>query len=860
MDLFPLTIFPEGGLAGSIITTVWVGVFVMCFFNMRYGWVLSGLVVPGYLVPLFIVKPLAAVVISVEAVLTYLLVWVFSEKLAPGRFPSLFGRDRFMGLILASIAVRLTLDGFVLPEFSIWMEDNFDRRIDWESNLQSFGLVVISLMANQFWKPGLGRGLVMAGVTIGLTYLIVRWGLMEVTNFRISGVYYLYESISSSVLASPKAYMIVTLTALIASHYNVKYGWDFSGILIPALLALQWYQPTKILTSVCEAIIIYTIARLILNLPFMANVTMEGGRKLLLFFNISFAWKMALGWVIILQGFEVKTTDFFGFGYLLSTLIAIKAHDKDIFPRIARSTLQVSLAGAVLGNFAGFAISAAVARAPWSQGAVEANQPGQDQKATLNRLVVRAVGDAHKRKMRNVAQPLRQDHRDNLANLVELLDEGLPMARPSFDQRIEGWRIQQIEGERLAIVRDDGKGSELLIFDPAASGDLAVVLPDTTARAGLAMAAIEIQRNQDARWLVISAPQIGSALLEDTIAEIFTSSTQTSHIVVQASPVSAVSGLAIADSAAAAGDLARLREIIPDLQATFDDQRRSERGAKATLRISEEALSSMGQSRAGFSASSRFKSCELSRHEDGTETWNELSELAYARFEIAVPMIAQIREGRAPFVASASSMIAGLNLRPCLVNSNLHWALSSPNRDEGNILLASGQEPQKALLTFENSRGSLPARIGADIHDKWQSDALFIATRSDSFLREPNTIFDVIWQEWVRSQEDVDDPMVFQMRARPREAIFYRKSADVLLVNDRIGPERKPLIDLISSLRAAGLRAEIITNSVDQAGMEAMPGMSVRYLESISNRRYAIGWLNFSGIGRRRAIEEEAKK
>src|SRR3546814_7401540 len=102
------------------------------------------------------------------------------------------------------------------------------------------------------------------------------------------------------------------------------------------------------------------LARLILKLPIMANVTLEGGRKLLLFFNISFAWKMALGWFVVWQGLEVKTTDFYGFGYLLSTLIAIKAHDKDIFPRLARSTLQVSLMGAVMGNIVGFSLSAAV--------------------------------------------------------------------------------------------------------------------------------------------------------------------------------------------------------------------------------------------------------------------------------------------------------------------------------------------------------------------------------------------------------------------------------------------------------------------------------------------------------------------
>src|SRR3546814_5002861 len=71
-----------------------------------------------------------------------------------------------------------------------------------------------------------------------------------------------------------------------------------------------------------------------------------------------------------------RSTDFYGFGYLLSTLIAIKAHDKNIFPRLARSTLQVSLMGAVMGNVVGFALSAAATQSlavlsnePWNRSA-----------------------------------------------------------------------------------------------------------------------------------------------------------------------------------------------------------------------------------------------------------------------------------------------------------------------------------------------------------------------------------------------------------------------------------------------------------------------------------------------------------
>ena len=49
--LFPIDVFPHGALANSVTTCVWIGIFVVVFFNLRFGWALSGLVVPGYLAP-----------------------------------------------------------------------------------------------------------------------------------------------------------------------------------------------------------------------------------------------------------------------------------------------------------------------------------------------------------------------------------------------------------------------------------------------------------------------------------------------------------------------------------------------------------------------------------------------------------------------------------------------------------------------------------------------------------------------------------------------------------------------------------------------------------------------------------------
>jgi hypothetical protein len=165
---------------------------------------------------------------------------------------------------------------------------------------------------------------------------------------------FMYEDSASSFLASPKAYIILLATAFIASRLNLFYGWDFSGILIPSLLALQWYEPHKIATTFVEAIVILVLAGAVLRLPVFRSMTMEGARKLLLFFNIGFAYKFLLAWGLVLFMPELKVSDWFGFGYLLATLIALKIHDKDIFARMTSSILQTSLTGVAVATAIGF--------------------------------------------------------------------------------------------------------------------------------------------------------------------------------------------------------------------------------------------------------------------------------------------------------------------------------------------------------------------------------------------------------------------------------------------------------------------------------------------------------------------------
>ena len=357
MTIFPLPIFPDGGLASSVVVTVWIGIWVVVFLNLRFGFALSGLVVPGYLVPLLIVKPLSAGVILIEGIVTYFI----TLALASGAMrrvgaSEMFGRDRFFALVLVSILVRVVFDSWLLP----WLGQglvNAGIDFDYRNNLQSFGLIIVSLIANQMWNGGVRRGCSSLFLYLGITYLIVNFLVIPYTNFSISNLSFIYEDIASSILATPKAYIILLTTAYIASKMNLRYGWEFNGILIPSLLALQWYEPSKLLVTFVEAFIILGLGRACLKLPLFAHFNMEGSRLLLFFFNLSFIYKYLLSLVLVEWFPEVKVSDYFAFGYLLSTLLALKMFQKDIPTLVTRATLQTSAFALIFASIIGYALT-----------------------------------------------------------------------------------------------------------------------------------------------------------------------------------------------------------------------------------------------------------------------------------------------------------------------------------------------------------------------------------------------------------------------------------------------------------------------------------------------------------------------
>lgn len=355
--LFPLTIFPAGGLAHSVIVPVWIGVLVVAFFNLRFGWVLSGLVVPGYIVPMLIVNPPLAIANFLQALLTLLIAVFISNRAATlANWSHFFGRDRFFLIVIVSIFVRLILDTWGFDAASGWFSERYGKEIVFRSDLHSFGLIIIALMANQMWKTGLLRGSWHIVVTVGITFVIVRYGLMELTNFSLTNLAFMYEEVSIAILASPKSYIIILVSCYIASKMNLRYGWEYAGILVPSLLAIQWYQPFKIAATFLETFVVLLLASILLQIRVIGNMDLTGARKLMLFFTIAFGYKFILAIVFGVVAPYQKVSDFYAFGYLLSTLMAIKMHDKGLLIGMSRTILQTSLVAVFMATVIGYTL------------------------------------------------------------------------------------------------------------------------------------------------------------------------------------------------------------------------------------------------------------------------------------------------------------------------------------------------------------------------------------------------------------------------------------------------------------------------------------------------------------------------
>lgn len=350
-------ILPPGGLDQSILLAVLVGMLLLLFLTEAFGWVFVGLVVPGYLSSVAIIQPSSAFAVIFESIITYLIARSVSELMSRSRsWSPFFGRERFLLIVLVSIFVRQNSQIWMLPATLRWIDSSFGTSWYTDLDFYSIGLVLIPLTANMFWKLGLVRGSLQVAVPTVLTYAVLQLVLLPRTNLSFANLALTYENVALDFLGSPKAYMILLVGAFLAAQANLRYGWDYSGVLVPSLLALAWFTPLTVAVTLGEAVVLYLITRLVLMLPGVRTLNLEGPRKVSLIFILGFSIKYLGGWGLYRWFPDLRVTDFFGFGYVLTSLLAVKMLTKRVIGRIVWPTALISALAFVVGSLVGYAL------------------------------------------------------------------------------------------------------------------------------------------------------------------------------------------------------------------------------------------------------------------------------------------------------------------------------------------------------------------------------------------------------------------------------------------------------------------------------------------------------------------------
>lgn len=341
------------GLDQSILLTVLIGLGVMLFFSETLGWVFIGVVVPGYLASVMVIAPTSAAAILCEAIVTLVLARTLAVTLAKtGVWTQFFGRDRFFLIVLISVWVRQFNQSLVLPALEQFLRAHGYPSLTLTEDFSSIGLVLIPLTANMFWRLNLARGLLHFGTIVGLTYVLLKWVLLPYTNLTDASLVLLYEDSAIDFMSNAKSYIVLLVSAYLASVVNLKYGWDFGGILIAALLSLLWWTPIKLCLTLLEGVALYGATLLLLRLPFIRSLNLEGPRKIAVVFSYSFFLKCLIGLVIGDAFPGLKVTDLFAFGYLMSSILTVRIFVVGSVRRVILPVALTSALGFVLSSLA----------------------------------------------------------------------------------------------------------------------------------------------------------------------------------------------------------------------------------------------------------------------------------------------------------------------------------------------------------------------------------------------------------------------------------------------------------------------------------------------------------------------------
>lgn len=437
---FVIDLLPTRGLDQSILLAVLLGMWIMLYFTETLGWVFVGVVVPGYLASVAIIQPQTAIAICIEAVVTLALSrWITYGLGKTGAWTEFFGRDRFFLILLISVIVRQIDQTWLLPSLAYWIAPG--QTDHWlGQDFFSIGLVVVPLAANMMWKLSVRASLIQIGLIFVITALFLRWVLLSHTNLSFSNFELTYENTAIDFVANAKAYIVMLTTAYVAGIVNLRYGWNFGGILVAALLALLWLTPTKLALTVLEAVVLYHIMKSLLRLPLLSTLNLEGSRKVCAVFSLAFFLKWCIGFAIGDHFPGLKVTDLFAFGYLMSSLLAVRMLQEKCVRIVLMPALLTSLIGFVFGSIFGFSLE------QLANGITSPRRTDSQLMASqrLLRTPEGAMAFAASRRAHNLGQAygdrwlVRAQRRMAFAALAPWVDRGRAKMPPSLRQSLAG--------------------------------------------------------------------------------------------------------------------------------------------------------------------------------------------------------------------------------------------------------------------------------------------------------------------------------------------------------------------------------------------------------------------------------------
>ena len=473
-----LDLLPGAYVDNSLLTAVLIGVLLLWWLAERFGWPATGLVVPGYLGAVLAVRPEAAAMVAIEAIVTYLLTHALGRMASPRPLVDrVFGRDRFFLIILVSIFVRMVLEGDAFR--GVLDSAGLELGGGWHS----LGLVLVPLTANTLWKPGLLRGLPLVTLPVLIVYAILAWVMVPYTNFSLSEFELTYEDLSWSFIDAPREYVLILIGAFVASHTTARYGWDFGGIIVCGLLAISWLEPTKLLATVAEILLIVLSMRFLTSRWPLRTSNMSGLRPIVLAFAVSWVLKYVLAWISqgLWPGFRVG--ELFGFGYLLPAIVAVRCYRHGYVARVLLPALAISFGTAVVGLMLG-------------QGLVGL-RAGLAGAGSLEGAELSAISSR-----RRVVQTVTSPHVDQGALTTGEIRTAIIAARGGVPWK--GDRVQVEVSEDGAVIHSGSLGLTGSAWLRDGAGDLELRVPDAHLVPGLAEAAVSLGVLLDADVVLLS--------------------------------------------------------------------------------------------------------------------------------------------------------------------------------------------------------------------------------------------------------------------------------------------------------------------------------------------------------------------